>query len=155
MPRENQSRVWQLALCSSRADEDSRCAKKTANILRHQKGCHDEDGAGSWAELQDHHRRNASSFLQFVFSCGVLVRFQRPRKQGSLDGDIEHLQFLHAHSVSHTQHSSFPQQHVAAPSHSPLTYLQRKNTTLYKRTRREEILTLCIAEHIFLLVDKT
>ena len=49
MPIERQSRMWQLVPCSERMIEDIDASEKTADILRHQKDRHEEDGARSWA----------------------------------------------------------------------------------------------------------
>ena len=58
-----QSRVWQLVLCSHRAHEDTRLSKKTARIFRHEKGCHEEDGACSWTKYKNaKHEKHVSPY---------------------------------------------------------------------------------------------
>ena len=49
MPIEKESRVWQLVLCSQHVSEDVDLSYKTGQILRPQRGCHEEDGTWSGA----------------------------------------------------------------------------------------------------------
>ena len=53
MPIEEQSRVWQLVLCSQHMSEDIDVPKMTAKNLKHQKDCHKEDGACAWVKYKN------------------------------------------------------------------------------------------------------
>ena len=44
MPIGKQARIWKLVPCSKRAP------KRTAQLLRHEKDCHEEGGVCSWAK---------------------------------------------------------------------------------------------------------
>ena len=63
MPRGWQSRVLQLIPCSQHMSEDVELPNKTAQILRHQKECHEKDGAGSWISTR-------TSFSQQILESG-------------------------------------------------------------------------------------
>ena len=53
MPSEKQSIIWQLVPCSQHLSEDVELPTKTANLLRRQKDCREEDGACSWEKYKN------------------------------------------------------------------------------------------------------
>ena len=80
--KKKQSRVWQqyLVLMS----EDVEMSKKTANIFRHQKDCHEDGGACSWAKYphqgqgRDIHRGSQTPKIRLgrCNGCPCKVLFQ-------------------------------------------------------------------------------
>ena len=64
------NRIWQSEPCSRCADEGTRLSQRTARILRHAKGCHEEDGACSWAKTRSSSRQKCQTRKTSLLAIG-------------------------------------------------------------------------------------